>query len=222
MEPRRPRPKAVVAALAVLFIVTGLGFAAPLLPLDGAGALAQRLDAFSDRPWAPAAAVAAYFVLATLGAPQVVLIGALVLVFGPFGGFLWSWTGKMAACAFGFLIGRRYGAGLVLAYQSDQLARFMAALGRHGFWVSAGIRLAPTVPSVLINIAAGATPIRFWPFMAGTALGSVPKMALYALGGAALLEAVRDGGVLPWLGVAAAVLALVVFPLALKRWRARA
>jgi uncharacterized membrane protein YdjX (TVP38/TMEM64 family) len=127
----------------------------------------------------------------------------------------------MIACAMGFFVGRRFGAQLVAQYQSPSLAAFMAGLARQGFWVSAGIRLAPTVPSVVINIAAGATPIGFWPFIAGAGVGSLPKMALMVFGGAAMIEALRTGSAAAWGGVALAILLFGLMALAVRAWRAR-
>jgi len=216
-----PHRRTVVAALAVLSLVTLLGFAAPLLPLGDAEALARTVDRMNDGPLAPLFGVAIFAGLATIGVPQFVLISALVLVFGPWAGFAYSWIGKMIACAMGFFVGRRFGAQLVAQYQSPSLAAFMAGLARQGFWVSAGIRLAPTVPSVVINIAAGATPIGFWPFIAGAGVGSLPKMALMVFGGAAMIEALRTGSAAAWGGVALAILLFGLMALAVRAWRAR-
>ncbi len=216
-----PRRRTVVAALAVLSLVTLLGFAAPLLPLGDAEALARTVDQMNYGPLAPLVGVAIFAGLATIGVPQFVLISTLVLVFGPWAGFAYSWTGKMIACAMGFFVGRRFGAQLVAQYQSPSLAAFMAGLARRGFWVSAGIRLAPTVPSVVINIAAGATPIGFWPFIAGAGVGSLPKMALMVFGGAAMIEALKTGSAAAWGGVALALILFGLMAVGVRAWRIR-
>lgn len=208
-------------ALGVLGLVTALGFAAPFLPLGDPEALARTVSRWGDGPWAPLVGVLAFAVLASLGVPQFVLITALVLAFGGWSGFAYSWIGKMLACSAGFAAGRIFGAGLVAQYASPSLVRFMSALARHGFWVSAGVRLVPTVPSVLINIAAGATPIGYAPFIAGAGVGSVPKMALMAFGGAAAIAAVQTHSTQAWLGVAAAVVLTLVLALVVRRLRRR-
>jgi uncharacterized membrane protein YdjX (TVP38/TMEM64 family) len=94
----------------------------------------------------------------------------------------------------------------------------MALLARRGFWASALIRLVPTVPSVLINIAAGATPIRFRDFIAGTALGSVPKMALLAFGGHAAIVAAQQNKAWAWGVLALVVVLWIALGYAAKRW----
>ncbi len=202
----------------MLGVVTLLGFAAPLLPPDLTGGLREALSAVSGEPWAPVAAVLAYVALASVGVPQIVLVTALVLVFGGWAGFAYSLTGKLLACAIGFGVGRRFGAAILRRRQSPKVAVFMERIARRGFWVSAGVRLVPTVPSVIVNIAAGATPIRFGDFMAGTALGSVPKMALLAFGGHAALTAVRENSLAAWSAVLAVVLLWAVLALVARRW----
>lgn len=218
-EPRPRRGPAL--ALTALGVVTLLGFAAPFLPLGDPDALVARLSAWGQGPWAPLVGIFAFALLASLGVPQFVLITALVAVFGGWLGLGLSWAGKMIACSIGFMAGRVFGAGLVAQYASPALVRFMAALARHGFWVSAGIRLAPTVPSVLINIAAGATPIGYWPFITGAGVGSLPKMALMAFGGAAAIDALQTRSLEAWIGVGIALALFLALWLGVRWWRGR-
>ncbi|MFT3728169.1 MAG: TVP38/TMEM64 family protein [Terricaulis sp.] len=219
MEPTKPNlnlPR--VAGLVILGVVTLIGFAAPFLPPDFAHGLGPWLLAARAAPWAPFAAVLAYAVFATLGVPQIVLITATVVAFGPWLGFLCAWTGKMLACSLGFVVGRRFGAGILARHASPRVAHVMQQLAKQGFWASALIRLVPTIPSVLVNIAAGATPMRFRDFIAGTAVGSVPKMALYSFGGAAAMEAMHDNSVWSWAMLGGFVLLYLALGYAGRRW----
>ncbi|MEQ1618517.1 MAG: TVP38/TMEM64 family protein [Terricaulis sp.] len=211
-----------IAGLAVLGVVTLVGFAAPLLPPDLIEDLGPWLAQAKANSWAPLAAILGYTLFASIGAPQFVLITALVAVFGPWLGFAYSWTGKVLACTLGFALGRRFGARMLAAHSGPRLSEFMRQLARRGFLVSALIRMTPTVPSVLINIAAGATPIRFWDFFFGTALGSVPKMALFAFGGHAAMEALRNNSAWTWIVLAAAVAVWVLLAFFAREWMRRA
>lgn len=215
--PRRLRRRAIAGFL-LLGAVTLLGFAAPFLPAGITDHLTPFLHAARANAWAPLAAILAYVALATLGAPQIVLITAIVAVFGPWFGLLYSWTGKVIACAIGFAIGRIGGADFVARHSNESVKKAMALLARRGFWASALIRLVPTVPSVLINIAAGATPIRFRDFIAGTALGSVPKMALLAFGGHAAIVAAQQNKLWAWGVLALVVVLWIALGYAAKRW----
>ncbi len=207
-----------IAGVAALGALTLLGFAAPLLPTEFGAALGSWLETAQANPWAPLAAVLGFALFASLGAPQIVLITAVVAVFGPWAGLALSWSGKLIACSIGFAVGRRFGARLLADRAGPRLSEFMTQLARRGILASALIRLVPTIPSVLINIAAGATPILFRDFILGTALGSVPKMALMAFGGYAAMEAIRNNSLWAWI-VLAAILALwAVLALIARRW----
>lgn len=207
-----------VIGLAVLVGVTLVGFAAPLLPAELAQGLGPWLENVRGSLWAPFAAIAGFTLFATLGVPQIVLITAMVAAFGPWAGLFYSWTGKLLACSIGFVVGRRFGAEWVSRQSNASVHEFMRQLARRGFWASALIRLVPTVPSVLINIAAGATPITFRDFLAGTALGSVPKMALLAFGGHAAMVAVRQNSFWAWAALGLIIALWVALAIVGRRW----
>ena len=207
-----------IVGLAVLGAVTLLGFASPFLPPEFVAGLGPSLATAKASPWAPLVAILAFAVFASVGVPQIVLITAVTAAFGPWAGLAYSWTGKMLACSLGFAIGRRFGAGLVARFASPRVNDLMQLIARRGFVVSALIRMVPTVPSVLVNVAAGATPMRFRDFFLGTALGSVPKMALMAFGGHAAMEAVRNQSGWAWAVLAAVVVLWLVLTLAARRW----
>lgn len=213
---------AQAVAIVVLSAVTLVGFAAPFLPSSVTENLAPWLDTAKDSAWAPPLAILSYVALASIGVPQIVLITALVATFGPWTGFACAWTGKVIACSLGFWVGRRFGADIVARNAGPRLTKIMQQFARHGFLVSALIRMVPTVPSVLINIAAGATPIKFSDFLAGTALGSIPKMALLAFGGAAAMSAVHANNIWTWAILAAVIVAWVLIGLVGRRWLNRA
>ncbi|MES1158690.1 MAG: VTT domain-containing protein [Terricaulis silvestris] len=223
MPPAKAFPLRLPQLLAFLVLgaVTLIGFTAPFLPHEFTSALGPWLTAARSSNWGPIAAIAAYAVFATLGVPQIVLITALVAVFGPWAGFLYSWTGKMLACSIGFAVGRRFGAQLVERYGNERVKQVAALLARRGFTASALIRMVPTVPSVLVNIAAGATAMRFRDFIAGTALGSVPKMALFAFGGQAAMSAVQDNSLWAWGLLGVVVLLWFTLGYLGRRWMKR-
>lgn len=216
---RHPGKLVMILALVALFSLGG--FATLFLPEAVTRQALDGLAAIGGQAWAPPVAVLVFTILITLGAPQAVLIAALVAAFGPWAGFAYSWTGKVLACAFGFLVGRRVGSGWIDRHAGPDARIVMEELARHGFWASAVIRLVPTLPSIIINIAAGCTPMRFRDFIAGTALGSVPKMALIAFASHAAILGLEGGGIRAWLAVAGAVLLLVLIGLIGRRWLMR-
>ena len=74
----------------------------------------------------------------------------------------------------------------------------MELVGRNGLWASAIVRLVPSAPFVVVNMAAGCTPMPFWMFLVGTAFGSVPKLALTAFAGAQVVHGLNGGGWTRW------------------------
>lgn len=210
------RPLALAIAVTTLFALVSV--TAMVLPFDAGAALGRWLDVARHSPWAAPAAILGFAGLASIGAPQIVLIPALVAAFGPWAGFFYSWVGKLLHCSLGFAVGRRFGAAALERHAGPKLSATMAQLARHGFAASAAIRMVPTVPSVVVNVAAGCTPIRFTDFIAGTALGSIPKMALIAFAGSAALAGLRGAGIEAWIAVAAAAIAFLAVAVVGRTW----
>ena len=200
-------------ALLVSFLLFGgVGavflFGAAALGLKHGGEEVERwMGAGLHGPWALLAAVGGFTALAFLGVPQFVLVAAAVVAFGPWAGFGYSFVGNLVSAVIGFFVGRRFGARLLRDYAGRGVQDFMELVAKNGFWASAIVRLVPSAPFVVVNMAAGCTPMPVWSFVAGTALGSIPKLALTAFAGAQVVQGLNGGGAGKWimLGVAAAV-----------------
>jgi uncharacterized membrane protein YdjX (TVP38/TMEM64 family) len=185
--------------LAVSFVLFGgVGvvflFGAPLLGIDGEGAVQTWLGA-AHGIWALPVAVSAFAILAFVGVPQFVLIAAAVVAFGPWTGLAYSWIGTMVSAVIGFYVGRAFGARLLRDYAGEGIRKFMKLIGRNGFMASLIVRLVPSAPFIVVNMAAGVTPMRLRQFLAGTAIGIIPKIALTAFAGNSIVQALRGGGV---------------------------
>jgi uncharacterized membrane protein YdjX (TVP38/TMEM64 family) len=196
---------AVLRRAALAFVLFGgLGmvflFGLPLLGVTGPAA-AQRWLALAHGPWALPMTVAAFAVLAFLGVPQVVLIAAAVLAFGPWAGFAYSWAGTMVSALVGFALGRAFGPRLTAGWPAAQ--RFAELVGRNGLMASLVVRLVPFAPFVLVNIAGGVAPMSWAAFALGTGLGILPKIAVIAFAG----HSIAAGGLLSvvWLALALAI-----------------
>lgn len=70
----------------------------------------------------------------------------------------------------------------------------MRMIGKNGFMASLIVRLVPSAPFIVVNMAAGVTPMRLRDFAAGTAIGIVPKIALTAFAGNSIVQAMKGGG----------------------------
>lgn len=192
-------------------------FGAQLMGFDSETALKGWLGA-AHGPWALPAAVAAFAGLAFLGAPQFVLIAATVVAFGPWAGSLYSWVGTLVSAMIGFWVGRSAGARTLQMFSGESLDRFMALIGRNGFLASLLVRLVPSAPFIVVNMAAGVTPMRMLDFAAGTALGIIPKIALTAFAGASILHVLSGGGPEGLAALALGVALWIALGLAVRRW----
>jgi uncharacterized membrane protein YdjX (TVP38/TMEM64 family) len=184
-----------VAVSFVLFGGVGVVFlfGAQLLGLNGEAAVEHWLSA-AHGPWALPVAVGAFAALAFVGVPQFVLIAAAVVAFGPWTGFAYSWIGTLVSSLVGFWLGRAFGGRLLKDLAGDGVQKFMKLIGKNGFLASMIVRLVPSAPFIVVNMAAGVTPMKLRDFAAGTALGIVPKIALTAFAGNSIVQALKGGG----------------------------
>jgi len=184
--------------LAVSFVLFGgvgvvFVFGAQLLGVDSERTLEGWLGA-ARGPWSLPVAVAAFAVLAFIGTPQIVLIAAAVVAFGPLTGAAYSWIGTMVSSMVGFYLGRAAGARVLERFSGGGVRRFMRLVGENGFLASLIVRLVPSAPFIVVNMAAGVTPMRVVDFAAGTAIGIVPKIALTAFAGASIVQVMKGEG----------------------------
>ncbi|MFL5295801.1 MAG: TVP38/TMEM64 family protein [Phenylobacterium sp.] len=176
----------------VLFGGVGLVFlfGAQVLGFNGEATVQQWLGAASG-PWALPVAVLAFAALAFVGVPQIMLIAAAVVAFGPTLGFAYSWIGTMVSSLVGFYLGRAAGAKALERFSGAGVKRFMDHVGRNGFLASFIVRLVPSAPFIVVNMAAGVTPMRVVDFTLGTALGIIPKIVLTAFAGGSIVRLLR-------------------------------
>ncbi|HEX3699288.1 MAG TPA: TVP38/TMEM64 family protein [Phenylobacterium sp.] len=185
-------------ALAISFVLFGgVGvvflFGAQVLGFGGQATVEHWLGAASG-PWALPVAVAGFAALAFLGVPQFMLIAAAVVAFGAWAGFAYSWIGTMVSSMVGFYLGRLAGARTLKTFSGEGLRQFMDLVGRNGFFASLIVRLVPSAPFIVVNMAAGVTPMRVVDFAFGTAIGIVPKIALTCFAGNSLARLLKGQG----------------------------
>ncbi len=141
--------------------------------------------------WAPL--VSAYLQVATSifpPGPSFLLAIANAMVFGAVLGGLLTFGTALVAAAACFAIARSIGrpgvARIVSAERLDRMDRFMERRGMIAVFVG---RIVPFINPDLVSYAAGVTGIRWLPFLAAMAAGTVPSTLFYTLVGAWALEA---------------------------------
>ena len=183
------------------------------------------LQGYDGSPWAFAATVVLFILAAFIGAPQFILIAACVVAFGPWLGFGYSWAATVASAAVTYWLGRGPTARMVDRLGGRTLGRLKGFVGQNAFYASFMIRNVPSAPFIVVNMAFGAARASFAAYLAGCALGVLPKTALVAFFGGAVVSAVSGDGVwtsLILVGVAVVWLGLMLGVRELVRRRERA
>ena len=171
------------------------------------------LGGFRQGPWGLVAAIVVFTVSAFFGAPQFILIAACVVAFGPWFGFLYSWIATVVSAGVTYWLGRGPTARLLARHGGKTVGRLTRFVGKNAFYASFMIRNVPSAPFIVVNMAFGAARASFPGFLAGCALGVLPKTALVAFFGGSFMTAVSGDGI--WTsailaGVALAWLALML------------
>lgn len=141
--------------------------------------------------WGLLATILVFTLTAYVGAPQIVLIGACVVAFGPEQGFWNAWAATIVSGAATYFTGRLTSAQTQKRFGGATGGRFTRFMGKNGFLASLIVRFIPTAPFVVVNMAFGAARVNFWAFIAGLAIGVLPKTALVAFAGDSILDALQ-------------------------------
>jgi uncharacterized membrane protein YdjX (TVP38/TMEM64 family) len=155
--------------------------------------------------------IAVFTLTAYVGAPQFVLILACVVAFGPEQGFWFAWIATIVSGAATYFTGRLAGAETRKRFGGATGGRFTRFMGKNGFLASLIVRLVPSAPFVVVNMAFGAARVGFLAFIGGLALGVLPKTAILAFGMDAIFDALEGKvGSAVAMGVAAIALWIIV------------
>ena len=225
MEARRWR--AVLATALLLGAMIALfAVGKSQLGLEAEGRLEDWLVGFRQGPWGLAAAIVVFTLSAFFAAPQFILIAACVVAFGPWFGFLYSWIATVVSAGVTYWLGRGPTARLLERHGGRTVGRLTRFVGKNGFYASFMIRNVPSAPFIVVNMAFGAARTSFPAFLAGCALGVLPKTALVAFFGGSFMTAVSGDGIwtsaiLAGVALAWLILMLVVREVVKRRETAR-
>jgi uncharacterized membrane protein YdjX (TVP38/TMEM64 family) len=160
--------------------------------------------------WGLPATILVFVLTSLVGAPQFVLIGACVVAFGPMYGFWYAWIATIVSGGVNYLAGALASAQTSKHFGGATGGRFTRFMSKNAFLASLLIRNVPSAPFIVVNMAFGAARVNFLAFMAGLTLGVLPKTALVAFGGAAIMAALEGNvGVAIAMVLAAAALWLL-------------
>lgn len=136
--------------------------------------------------WGPVLFVLAFALLQPLGVAAHVFIVGATLVWAPTTSLLLSWTGAVLASAAAFWLARWMGREWVQARLPKRLHRWDGRLATHGFRTVLVMRLLFFTFGPM-QLMLGVSRVRFVPYLAASALGMLPMIALESFVGASVV-----------------------------------
>ncbi len=207
--------KALLAAVILLALgVTGIAFAwrfTGLAEIASADQIRGYLASARGDPWAPVLVLAAYMLAAAVAFPVNVLILATAAVFGPWLGFAYSALGAFSSALVVYFVGAYLGKAALSRLLGPKLQRVLDAARERGLLVVVAFRVVPVAPGTVINLALGASGIRFADFAIGSVVGMTPGLLLVSIMGDRLVALLSE----PTVGEIGVLLLCVVTYLAL-------
>lgn len=150
-------------------------------------------------PWTPLLFVLVFGLLTLFFVPRPALATAAGVLFSLPVAFPVVVVGTILGAAAAFGLARALGREpLAPILRRGRLRQLDAFLARRGFVATVLCRLVPIVPFAVVNYTAGVTRVRTLPFLAGTAVGTIPANTSYVMFGGAL---VADSGTSLWLAL---------------------
>lgn len=184
-----------VSIILLVFVVLMFLFGQNWLQLEEDRALTDLMARAANSPWALVGVVSVFSLLALTGFPQILLITATVIAFGPQTGALYAWFATMASATLTFGLGHFLGGRWVVKLDSERVKKTIGFIGRHGVVASGLVRVVPSAPFIVVNATAGAAHIPLWKFWLGTGVGIIPKILVVAVIGSFVPSAdvLKDG-----------------------------
>jgi uncharacterized membrane protein YdjX (TVP38/TMEM64 family) len=206
-----------IMLLMFLLVFTMIGYGRAYLGISESD-INTWLQTVRGTVWALPLTILIFTLAAFVGVPQWMLIAGAVIAFGPAYGAGYSWVSTMLSASLNFWIGHWVGAERLKKYGGDLVNRMAGLVRKNGFVTSFTVRLVPTGPFVLVNMAAGVSRMTFLAFLMGTGLGIIPKILAVAFLGKGIFDAfAQQGYVFIAISFAIALALLIIMLIARKR-----
>lgn len=183
--------KLVAVALIILGLVALWRFT-PLSELTDPATLKATLESLGGGIWLPLVIGAAYLLGGLIVFPITVLIAVTGLIFPPLTAFGYALAFSMASAVLTYVIGQRAGAQPLRNLLGTRVNRVSRALAKRGVLSVAALRMLPVAPFTFVNLAAGASHVKFADYLGGTLLGMAPGILVITLLGNQLGRVLTD------------------------------
>jgi phospholipase D1/2 len=171
-----------------------------------------------ESPWGPLVAIASFVVAGMLMVPVTVLIVVTGLVFDGLTGFATALAGALGTAGLGYALGASLWKGAVQRLLGKRAATISRQLAKRGVLTIVALRIVPVAPFTVVNLAAGASHIRWRDYAFGTLLGMTPGVLALTFVASRVPGIVRDPRPQDIAALVAIVLALFGGGALLRRW----
>jgi len=180
------RLRPLLIALACTLVVLGIALAWRYTPLSGlvtADNVRAVLKTVRGEPWAIVIVVLVFVLAGAIVFPLNMLILTTAAVFGPWLGILYGGAGTVASGLVMFCLGSLLGREALYRMLGERWRHGLEGVRKRGLLAVVTFRLLPIAPFTLVNLAAGASGIRFIDFLVGTLIGMLPGLVLMSIMG---------------------------------------
>ncbi len=189
------RFRPLLVALACALVVLGIALAwryTPLSALVTADNVRAVLRGVRGEPWAILIVVLVFVLAGAIVFPLNILILTTAAVFGPWLGILYGGAGTVCSGLVMFLIGSRLGREALYRMLGERWRHGLEGVRKRGLLAVVTLRLLPIAPFTLVNLAAGASGIRFVDFLVGTLIGMLPGLVLLSVMGDRIIRVLAE------------------------------
>ena len=189
------RLRPLLIALVCVLVLLGIALAwryTPLSALVTADNVRAVLKAVRGEPWAIVVVVLVFVLAGAIVFPLNILILTTAAVFGPWLGILYGGAGTVSSGLVMFLIGSRLGREALYRMLGERWRHGLEGVRKRGLLAVVTFRLLPIAPFTLVNLAAGASGIRFVDFLVGTLIGMLPGLVLLSVMGDRIIRVLAE------------------------------
>ncbi|MFZ0255551.1 MAG: VTT domain-containing protein [Gammaproteobacteria bacterium] len=163
-------------------------------------------------------AICTFVLISLLMVPLSLLVIAISMAFGPWQGFTYGLTGSLISAMIAFGVGHKLGSNTVKRLSGKRIQGISQRLADEGIFAIAALRLLPVGPYNIINLIAGASHVRFLPFLLGSFLGLVPGVLAFSVFSKSLSEAVLNPQPLTIALLGLVILVMIGGAFLIRRW----
>jgi len=184
---------------------------------DQANAAVDLMGTYSGTPMAVGVAVLVFLIGSVFFVPQWALIASAIAAFGLVEGSAIAWLATMVSVTAHVLAARALEKRFKERLHIQRLNYLRELFKRNSVRAGFIVRLIPTGPAILVNVAAGLFGVSRSGFLLGTAIGIVPKILLTGIVASELISSAQGKQFSLWL--AAGAIGLIALSLITRRAR---